>query len=167
MTFHIKCTDIYHCSLERAFKAPMLCDITKVHAGYGPMPRVTHCTDDGTWGRPNGHKKVHFARNFMLPGGATAIDRVLERTENRYWKIEITDFNPGFLGFEKFVGEWNTREVAANTILIEYAYTLHARAVWFYPFNWAFARLFWRRYMQRVLQNVKKMAETDEPYDYP
>lgn len=39
---------IFECSLERAFKTPMLCDVTKVHTGYGFMPRVTHCIDDET-----------------------------------------------------------------------------------------------------------------------
>ena len=37
---------IYHCSLERAFKTPMLCDVSKVHTGFGIMPKVTHCTED-------------------------------------------------------------------------------------------------------------------------
>jgi hypothetical protein len=46
MTTTVQVSTIYECSLERAFKTPMLCDVSKVHTGYDIMPRVTHCTDD-------------------------------------------------------------------------------------------------------------------------
>lgn len=42
MKFEIKIKTIYQCSLERAFKTPMLCDLSKIHTGYGIMPKVTH-----------------------------------------------------------------------------------------------------------------------------
>ncbi|MBK8641402.1 MAG: hypothetical protein IPN15_04025 [Saprospiraceae bacterium] len=57
MDFKISVNTIYHCSLERAFKTPMLCDVSKVHTGFGLMPRVTHCTEDTNWGKPGGCKK--------------------------------------------------------------------------------------------------------------
>jgi 2-succinyl-5-enolpyruvyl-6-hydroxy-3-cyclohexene-1-carboxylate synthase len=41
MTTSVTVQTIYHCSLERAFKTPMLCDVSKVHTGYGIMPKVT------------------------------------------------------------------------------------------------------------------------------
>jgi hypothetical protein len=37
MDFKVHTTDIYNCPLERAFKSPILCDVTKVHTGYGMM----------------------------------------------------------------------------------------------------------------------------------
>ena len=55
---------IYNCSLERAFKTPMLCDVTKIHTGYMFMPAVTHCTEDESWGIPGNSKKVFFAKSF-------------------------------------------------------------------------------------------------------
>ena len=53
-----KITAIFNCSIERAFKTPILCDITKVHTGYGLMPRVTHCTEDKGWGQIGSSKQV-------------------------------------------------------------------------------------------------------------
>ena len=103
MHFVVKTTAVYRCSLERAFKTPMLCDVSKVHTGFLLMPRVTHCTEDEDWGR-------------------------------------------------------------VDQVRIDYTYTLHAGAPWLLPAQWLFARLFWPVYMTRVLENVRKMAEGDEPY---
>ena len=50
MQIKIKVTATYNCSLERAFKTPILCDVSKVHTGYRITPKVTHCTDDENWG---------------------------------------------------------------------------------------------------------------------
>ena len=60
---------IYNCSLERAFKTPMLCDVAKIHTGYLIMPKVTHCTEDENWGIPGNSKKVFFAKSFTQKGG--------------------------------------------------------------------------------------------------
>ena len=58
METKVKISTTFNCSLERAFKSPILCDVTKVHTGYGIMPKVTHCTEDEKWGQPNSSKKV-------------------------------------------------------------------------------------------------------------
>jgi hypothetical protein len=167
MTTSVTVKTIYHCSLERAFKTPMLCDISKVHTGFGIMPRITHCTEDETWGKPGGSKKVFAAPSLTFKGGESSVDRVIERVENKYWKIEVSDFKSWMLGFYKFTGEWETTEIRENEILITYTYTLHAGAPLLYPLNWLFAKTFWRLYMKRVLENVRKLAYGDEPYLYP
>ena len=64
MQTKIKVTAIYNCSLERAFKTPILCDVSKVHTGFGIMPKVTHCTEDENWGKPGFDKKVYAAKSF-------------------------------------------------------------------------------------------------------
>jgi hypothetical protein len=79
-----KVTTIYNCSLERAFKTPMLCDVSKIHTGYGLMPKVTHCTDDENWGKPGHNKKVFVARSMSQKGGWASSDKVIERIENEY-----------------------------------------------------------------------------------
>ena len=104
---------IFHCSLERAFKTPMLCDVSKVHTGYGIMPRVTHCTDDADWGKPGSSKNVFVAASLTQKGGFGSVDNVIERLENKYWKIEINNFQSWMLGCTKFVGEWKTTEIEA------------------------------------------------------
>jgi len=166
MQFKVKTQTVYNCSLERAFKTPMLCDVSKVHTGFGIMPRVTHCTDDENWGKPGFGKKVFVAPSLTQKGGWASVDTVLERMENKYWKIEVSDFKAWMLGFYKFTGEWQTTELAPNRILIDYTYTLHANFPLLYPLNWLFAKTFWRIYMNHVLENVRQMAYNNEPYLY-
>lgn len=163
----IKITTIYNCSLERAFKSPMLCDISKVHTGYIITPRVTHCTEDENWGKPGYSKKVFGAKSLIQKGGWVSNDTVIERIENSYWKIEVSDFQSWMLGFTKFVGEWKTTELEPNKILIEYTYTLHSNITLLYPLNWLFTKIFWKIYMKRVLENIRKMTLNKEPYLYP
>lgn len=157
---------IYNCSLERAFKTPMLCDVSKVHTGYGIMPRVTHCTEDENWGKSGYSKKVFVAGSRTQKGGWASNDKVLERVENQYWKIEVSNFQSWMLGFSKLVGEWKTTELEPNKIRIEYTYTLHSDIPLLYPLNWLFAKTFWRAYMKRVLENIRIMAYNGEPYLY-
>jgi len=144
----------------------MLCDVARVHTGFGLMPRVTHCTDDSDWGKPNSTKKVFVAKSWTQNGGFASVDKVLERVENKYWKIEVSDFQSWMLGFYKFVGEWETTEIEPNKILVRYTYTLHSNMVLLYPFNWLFAHLFWKNYMKRVLENIRAMIHDNEPYLY-
>ena len=162
----IKVSTIYHCSLERAFKTPMLCDVTKVHTGYGLMPKITHCTDDEKWGQIGSSKKVYAAKSFTQKGGYVSMDRVLERQENKYWKIQVDDFQAWMLGFTKFVGEWKTTEIEEGKVLVEYTYTLHSDNLILYPLNILFAKTFWKSYMLRVLEIVKQLALSNEPYLY-
>ncbi len=157
---------IYECSLERAFKTPMLCDVSKVHTGFGLMPKVTHTTDDENWGKPGSSKKVYAEKSFSQKGGFASIDNILERDENKYWKIQVDNFQSWMLGFYKFVGEWKTTEIEPNNVLVEYTYSLHSDKPLFYPLNWLFAKTFWKAYMKRVLENVRQMAYNNEPYKY-
>lgn len=166
MKFKVSVDTIYKCSLERAFKTPMLCDVSKVHTGYRIMPKVTHCTEDENWGKPGFSKKVFAAKSFTQPGGWASNDKVITRIENEYWKIEVSNFQSWMLGFTKFEGEWKTTELNPNEIKVDYTYTLHANTIALYPFNWLFAKLFWKKYMHQVLENIRKMAYNNEPYLY-
>ena len=166
MISKVKVTTIYECSLERAFKTPMLCDVSKVHTGFGVMPKVTHCTEDESWGKPGFSKKVFVAKSLTQKGGWASNDTVIERVENTYWKIEVNEFQAWMLGFSKFVGEWQTTELEPNRILIEYTYTMHSDIGLLYPLNWLFTKTFWRIYMKRVLENIRVMAYEEEPYLY-
>jgi hypothetical protein len=144
----------------------MLCDVSKVHTGYGVMPKVTHTTNDEQWGKPGFSKKVFVAKSLTQKGGFASVDKVIERVENSYWKIEVSDFQAWMLGFYKFEGEWKTTEQEPNRILIDYTYSLHSNSPLLYPLNWLFAKTFWKTYMKRVLENVRMMAYTNEPYMY-
>ena len=166
MQTKIKITTIFNTTLQRAFKTPMLCDVSKVHTGYGIMPKVTHCTNDEHWGQPGFSKKIFVAKSFSQKGGWASVDKVIERIENKYWKIEVGEFQSWMLGFSKFVGEWQTTEIEKDKILVEYTYTLHSNLILLYPLNWLFAKIFWKTYMKRVLENVRQIAYKNEPYLY-
>jgi len=166
MEIKVRVSTTYDCSLERAFKTPLLCDVSKVHTGYGLMPKVTHCTDDEKWGQVGSSKKVYVAKSLTQKGGFASVDKILERTENKYWKFQVDNFQSWMLGFYKFVGEWQTTEIEPNKILVEYTYTLHSNTALFYPLNWLFAKTFWTTYIKRVLENVRQLAYKNEPYKY-
>ena len=164
MIFKTSLRTIYHCSLERAFKTPMLCDVSKVHTGFGIMPKVTHCTDDENWGKPGFSKKVYAAKSLTQKGGWASVDKVIERRENQYWKIEVSQFQAWMLGFTKFVGEWETKELEPNKIEVIYTYNMHSESPIFYPLNWLFTNTFWKIYMKQVIANIRKMIAENEPY---
>ncbi|MBK7567223.1 MAG: hypothetical protein IPI31_05295 [Bacteroidetes bacterium] len=167
MVTTVKIETIYNCSLERAFKTPMLCNVAKVHTGFGIMPKVTHATEDENWGKPGSTKKVFVAKSISQKGGFASVDKVIEREENKYWKIEVSDFQSWMLGFSKFTGEWKTTEIEPNKILVEYTYHLKSDIGLLYPLNWLFTKTFWKTYMKRVIENIRKMAANKEPYLYP
>lgn len=164
MKFELSVSTHYHCSLERAFKTPILCDVSKIHTGYGLMPRITHCTNDEHWGKPGSTKKVYAEKSWIQGGGFVSIDRILERIENEYWKFEVCDFQYWMLGFNRFVGEWRTKELHPGLISVDYSYTLYSDSILYFPFNWLFAKVFWKIYMKHVLKNIKNLIAVEEVY---
>ena len=166
MVTKVKVSTLYECSLQRAFKTPILCDVSKVHTGFGIMTRVTHTTDDLDWGKPGSSKKVYVEKSMTQKGGFSSIDRIIERVENQYWVIQVDTFQVWMLGFYKFVGEWKTTELEDKKIRIDYTYNLHAKNPLLYPLNWLFGKLFWKKYMNQVLENIRAMVNNKEPYQY-
>lgn len=166
MPYEISLSTTYNCSIERAFKAAILCDLSKIHTGLWMMPKVTHATEDEDWGTEGAIKKVHVAKSWTQKGGFASTDKILERVENQYWVIEVGNFQSWILGFEKFVGKWETIELEPNLVKIYYTYYLHAKKGLLRPLQWMFAKLFWKKYMKQVLNNIKILAEGDEPILY-
>lgn len=164
MQISTEISTIFETTLERAFKTPMLCDITRIHSGYGITPKVTHCTEDAHWGKPGGSRKVFMAKTPFFKGGESSLDTVLERKENEYWKIEISDFKSPSMGFTKFQGEWFTRPLSPGKVAIGYRYTLFSDRVLLYPFHWLFTKTIWRKYMRHVMENVRTLALEEAPY---
>ncbi|MBK8342654.1 MAG: hypothetical protein IPL12_04565 [Bacteroidetes bacterium] len=111
-------------------------------------------------------QKGFVAKSLTHKGGFGSVDNVIERIENSYWKIEINNFQAWMLGFYKFVGEWKTTAVEPNKIKIEYTYTMYSRNPLLYPLNWLFTNIFWKKYMQHVLENIRLLTINNEPYLY-
>ena len=144
----------------------MLCDVTKIHTGYGVMPKVTHTTNDENWGKVGSSKKIYVGKSFSQKGGFASMDSIIKRVENEYWVIQVDEFQSWMLGFYKFIGEWKTTKIEERKILVEYTYSLYSKNPMYYLFNWIFAKTFWKIYMKRVLENIRIMAMNNEPYLY-
>ena len=120
MITKVNVSTIYECSLERAFKTPMLCDVSKIHTGFVIMPKVTHTTDDKDWGKAGSCKKVYVAKSITQKGGFASVDNLIERKENQYWIIQVDNFQSWMLSFYKFVGRWEMKkyELTTHTVYI-------------------------------------------------
>ena len=120
MITKVNVSTIYECSLERAFKTPMLCDVSKIHTGFVIMPKVTHTTDDQDWGKAGSCKKVYVAKSITQKGGFGSVDNLIERKENQYWIIQVDNFQSWMLSFYKFVGRWEMKkyELTTHTVYI-------------------------------------------------
>lgn len=130
------------------------------------MPKVTHVSDDESWGQIGSSKKIYVSKSISQKGGFASIDHILERKENSMWTIEVNSFQSWMLGFYKFVGTWKTTEFGPNNIQIDYSYDLHSNSFLLIPLNWLFAKLFWKKYMKRVLENIRTLVQHEEPYMY-
>ncbi|CAG5081537.1 hypothetical protein [Parvicella tangerina] len=165
-SFKVEISDVFPCELERAFKTPMLCDITKVHTGFLFMPKVTHCLDDENWGKIAGSRRVFMAKTFTFKGGEALLDTVIDRQENQHWKIQVNQVQVFTFGIHTFIGEWITTPIDAHTTQVRYQYTLEAKSGLLYPFQWFTAKVLWKIYMRRVMNNIRQLAITKSPYSF-
>lgn len=159
-------TTVIHCSLERAFKTPILGDATIILAGNHFIPPVTHFTDDSTWGKVGGFRIPHSGKSIFNMGGEVGLDTILERIENKYWKWELGDFRQWSLGFSKFQGELSFTDIKDGSIHVEWVYSLYSKHVLLYPFYWLFAVIVWKNHMKKALSIIKMLAEAEAPYVY-
>ncbi len=130
------------------------------------MPKVIKTTNDEGWGKVGSIKNIYAGKSLTFKGGEVSTDKVLERIENKYWKVEVGNFKSWMLNIWQFTFEWTTTELATNKIQINYDYTIHGKGMLFIPFQWLFAKVFYKMYMNQVLENVRKLAEGNEPFLY-
>ena len=94
------------------------------------------------------------------------MDHVLERIENKTWKIRVDQFQTWMLGFYQFDGTWVTHKLDNELIEITYTFQLYANGFMLYPLQWTFANVFWKNYMKKVYQNVEALILSETPYIY-
>lgn len=157
---------IFNCSLERAFKTPILGDATKYLCGYGPIPAVERFVKDETWGKVGGSRIPIFKKNFFFKGGKFGFDEVFERIENIYWKWGVSQLGALLFFTTHNIGEWWCTLNNNNTITVTYKYTYYAKNMFTQPFNWLFVKLFWRPFMKKAMQQMKIFAESKAPFSY-
>ena len=158
--------EVFRCSVERAFRIPILGDARKIHSGYGMMPVVKGFEDDARWGKPGGSRKVIVFKNLFFREGEWALDTVDVREENKYWKWRIDEFKQWPLGFKKFEAEWLVKETEDGNAAVEYTYTLFSKNVLVFPFHWLFTKTLWKGYMKHAMMEIKLLAESDAGYFY-
>ena len=66
MKFSYEIKDVFDCSIERAFKSPILGDATKFMKGYLFQPPVIGFEDDKNWGQINGKRYPINNGNFLV-----------------------------------------------------------------------------------------------------
>lgn len=159
-------TQKFNCSIERAFKTPILGDATKFLYGYGPIPAVIKFIKDETWGNPGGSRIPIFKRNFFFKGGEFGFDEVFERIENKYWKWGVSNFGPLMFFATHNIGEWWCIQNNDNTITATYKYTYFAKNIFAQPLNWLFVKLFWKPLMNNAMKQMKMFAEGNISFLY-
>ena len=159
--------DIFECSQERAFQAPILGDATKFMKGYLFQPPVTGFEEDKTWGEINGIRYPINNGNLLVKKGRMFKDVILERDENKYWKWTIYDFEFKTLFFiERAIGEWEVNTLGDNKIEVVYTYTYYSKKKIFKPLTWLLVNVQIKGIMIRALAGIKKQAESGEEFIY-
>lgn len=156
----------FNCSLERAFKTPILGDATRFLVGYGIIPAVVKFTEDETWGKPGGQRIPHSAKNLVSKGGEIGVDEIYVREENQYWQWGVAEFRQWSMGFTEFKGELFFQEEKDSLIQVRWVYTLYSKSIPAYPFHWLFGKVFWKGQMKVAIQKMKAYAESDAAFLY-
>ncbi|MCB9284156.1 MAG: hypothetical protein H6563_08805 [Lewinellaceae bacterium] len=156
----------FHCSLERAFKTPILGDATLFLVGYGPVPAVERFTQDLSWGKPGGKRIPISAKNFLSKGGEIGVDEVYVREEDKYWKWGVAEFRQWSMGFTEFQGELFFTKNADHSVNVRWVYSLYSKSRLAYPFHWLFGHIFWKGQMKIAIQKMKAYAESEAPFLY-
>jgi len=156
----------FNCSLERAFKTPILGDATQFLTGYGVIPACTGFVDDATWGQVGGHRIPLVEGSLFNSAGPQAFDVILAREENRYWKWQIDQFTPSLFFATKAQGEWWCTDNGDGTITVKWTYTFFSRHALLHPITWGFVRLFWNGLQRQAIRRMKSIAESDAEFVY-
>lgn len=156
----------FNCSLERAFKTPILGDATQFLVGYGMIPAVVKFTEDETWGKVGGRRIPHAAKSIASKGGPIGLDEIYKRKENEYWQWGVAKFYQPSMGFREFRGELFFEEKEEGVVHVRWVYTLFSNSFLAYPFHWLFTKVLWRGQMKLGIQHMKTYAESDAEFLY-
>jgi len=103
--FHIEVVGVFKCSLDRAFKIPILGDATTFLKGFGPLPGIDSFEEDDSWGKEKGSRYPVAKKNIFTKGGRVGFDQIYKREENSYWNWGVTRIETFVFGITEFEGE--------------------------------------------------------------
>ena len=159
--------DVFHCSLERAFKAPMLGDATRFMKGYLFQPPVSGFDEDDTWGNEHDVRYPLSNGNLFVPKGRMFRDVILVKAEQKYWKWKLHAFKLKAMFFvDHAIGEWTVALRSENIVSVEYRYTYSAKHWLYAPVLWLFVQIQIRGIMLRAIKGIKEQAESANPFIY-
>jgi hypothetical protein len=159
-------TGIFKCTIDRAFKTPMLGDATHILVAPGGYRPVVGFAKDETWGVPGG-TRIPISNSFLfIKSEESGLDKIFVRDENKYWKWGVSQFRPILFFATENYGEWWVEDNHNGTINATWKYTWYSTNILTHPINWLFVKLLWRIIMRNGMQNMKQMAETETPYIY-
>lgn len=160
MKIKIEITDTFSCSVESAFKAPILGNATKFLNGYLFQPPVIGFEEDKTWGEVDGIRYPVVNGNIFVPKGRIFTDRILEKVTNKMWKWKIYDFKiPAMFFADKAIGKWYVKPITRNNISVRYSYTFYSKNIFFHLFTVLFAYIQWKGMMKKAIKGIKLEAE--------
>lgn len=167
MKIKIELTDEFLCSVDRAFKAPILGDATKFLNGYLFQPPVVHFEEDETWGEVGGIRYPVTNGNLFMPKGRIFTDKILEKDNNKIWRWMICDFKVPMMFFaKKAIGEWEVKPGKENKIAVRYSYTFYSKNIFYHLFTVLFGLIQWKGMMKKAIKGIKKQAERNERFVY-
>lgn len=164
----VELTDVFLCSLDLAFKTPILGDATQFLNGYLFQAPVVGFEDDETWGEVGGVRYPVTNGNLFMAKGRIFTDKVISRNENKSWSWMVYDFKlAGMFFAEKAIGEWEVKELGENKIQVKYCYTFYSKNKFYHLFTMMFALVQWKGMMRKALMSMKRLAESNAPLVYP
>lgn len=155
-------TKIIHSTLENCFKTPIYGDVRKIMTGYLILPASEGVTDDNSWANPMGKRIV------IAFGKPLCTEQIVVREENMYWKYELVNFQQSSFFFtNKVTGEIKVSKIKSNQCELSTTYSFYSNGIISKFICFLFVHILWSGLQKKGLNNIKKLAENNEPYFYP
>jgi hypothetical protein len=159
-------TGTFKCSLERAFKTPILGDVTKILTGYGGFQIVAGVSHDATWGIAGGKRRLIMNGFLFTKNKEHGLDQIFVRDENKFWKWGVSEMGTIVFFAKKNCGKWWVTDNNNGEISVKWEYIWFSRNILTHPINWIFVKIFWKKVMNNGMKNIREMAEKEIPYIY-
>jgi hypothetical protein len=162
MKLKVELSDVFKCSIDKAFETPILGDATKFLNGYLFQPPVVGFEDDKTWGEIGGLRYPITNGNLFIRRGRIFTDKIIERNHNKDWKWMIYDFKVPMIWFaEKAIGEWHVYLEKENLVTVKYSYTFYSKSWILHLLTIPFVVIQWKGMMKKALRGIKEQAESN------
>ena len=142
--------------ISKTFNFPVYSDVRKIMTGYGPLPASEGVSKEVNWGNKNGYRiMLGFGKEFCK-------ETILEKTQDKYWKYELSDFKTSsFFFITKVQGEIWIDEVDNSVCKFTNKYSFYNRNIITLPITLLFVHLLWSGLQKKALKNIKELIENE------